>query len=454
MRNRTRVFILVLFILIPYSKTLLAAYLPESFSGIVKERTRVVVNISAIQVFKERVMPFVPIPDEYKKYFEGMPEREIKKPTLGSGFIISGDGYILTNNHMIENAQAVKVRLWDDTEYDAKVVGKDAKMDIALLKIDAAGRVLPSAILGDSDSLEVGDWVIAIGNPYGLGHTVTAGIVSAKGRVIGAGPYDDFIQTDAAINPGNSGGPLFNMKGEVVGINTAIIQTAHGIGFAIPINMAKEIIPSLKEKGFVERGWLGVSVQPLTPELARDFNLKDRRGAIVTNIVKDSPADKAGLKRGDVIVEFQGKKINDAYDLPRMVANTTVGTVVEFKVIRDGQPVTVMAKVALLRQGSETEEVLIAKRLGIGIKTVPAEIARQLGIKDGGAVLVTSVDEESPAWKGGILKGDIIIEVNRVRINSVEELEKVIGGLSPGENILIFLKRQDEFYYASVKAGG
>ena len=231
--------------------------------------------------------------DFFEKFFGDMPKREYKQRSLGSGFIIDREGYILTNNHVVERAQSIKVKLTDSKEYDATVIGKDPKTDIALIKINAK-QDLPVATFGDSDKLEVGDWVVAIGNPFGLEHTVTQGIVSAKGRVIGAGPYDDFIQTDASINPGNSGGPLFNLKGEVVGINTAIVSGGQGIGFAIPINVVRDLLPQLKSKGKVVRGWLGVVIQKVTPEIAKSFGLKETEGALVSDVAEQSPADKGG----------------------------------------------------------------------------------------------------------------------------------------------------------------
>ncbi|MEK7841530.1 MAG: trypsin-like peptidase domain-containing protein, partial [Deltaproteobacteria bacterium] len=303
---------------------------PNSFVRLAKELNPVVVNISTTQVVKQK--PMVPFP-EFRSPFEEedefrppgeAPEREFKRQSLGSGFIINKEGYILTNSHVVENAEEIIVTLSDkkEKEYKAKLVGKDVRLDVALIKIDANGD-LSVAALGDSDKVEIGEWVVAIGNPFGLVHTVTAGIVSAKGRVIGAGPYDNFIQTDAAINPGNSGGPLFNLKGEVVGINTAIIAGGQGVGFATPINMAKDILLQLKEKGSVTRGWIGVGIQEVTPDLAKSFGLKDKQGALVSSVQEGEPANKAGIKPGDIIVEFDGKEINEVSDLPRTVASIT-----------------------------------------------------------------------------------------------------------------------------------
>jgi serine protease Do len=281
-----------------------------------------------------------------------MPQESRPQQSLGSGFIIDKDGYILTNNHVIENAGMIMVKLANEKEYEAKVVGRDPRTDLALIKINARGD-LPVVRIGDSDSLQVGDWVLAIGNPFGLGQTVTAGIVSAKGRVIGQGPYDDFIQTDAAINPGNSGGPLFSTKGEVVGINTAIFSQSGGnigIGFAVPINMAKSLVPQLKAKGRVSRGWLGVSIGPVTDEAAKELKLKDTKGALVMEVVERSPADRAGLQQGDVIVSFDGKDVAGAADLPRLVGSTPIGKEVSLRVIREARPLDVKVTIREFRE--------------------------------------------------------------------------------------------------------
>jgi serine protease Do len=307
-----------------------------------------VVNISTKQVVKvQQPSPFGdPQMDEFfYRFFGGKPQREQVRQSLGSGFIISSDGYILTNNHVVDMARDIKVALADGRVLEARLVGKSREIDIALIKVEA--NDLPAVALGDSDALEVGDWVVAIGNPFGLSHTVTAGIVSAKGRVIGVGPYDDLIQTDAAINPGNSGGPLFNTKGEVVGINTVIIATGQNLGFAIPISMVKDVLPSIKEKGKPDMGWLGVSAQAVTADLADMLGLQEPVGAIINGITKDSPADKAGLRRGDVIVELDGKKILDPSELPRMVAFGHIGKTVALKVMRQGKPMEIKAVVEL-----------------------------------------------------------------------------------------------------------
>src|SRR3990172_5254824 len=293
---------------------------PPSFEVIDKKTMPVVVNISTTTQRSGRGGSNDPIEEFFNRFFGETPPRENSQRSLGSGILISKDGEILTNYHVVRNADAIKVKLADQTEFEARLIGKDDRTDLAMIKIRRSGGNLPFARLGSSSHLDVGDWVMAIGNPFGLDHTVTAGIVSAKGRVIGAGPYDNFIQTDASIHPGNSGGPLFNLKGEVIGINTAIIAGGQGVGFATPINMAKDILLQLKEKGRVTRGWIGVSIQEVTPDLAKSFGLKDKQGALVSSINKDEPADKGGIKAGDIIIEFDGKEIKEVSDLPRAVA--------------------------------------------------------------------------------------------------------------------------------------
>lgn len=431
------------------------AVIPSSFADIIKKEGNAVVNISTTQTIKRKPLRF-PFPlepffdDDMKKFFGDGHQGDIKRQSLGSGFIISTDGFIITNNHVIEKAEDIRVRLFDESEYKGKVIGKDSKTDIALIKIDAE-KELPTVLLGDSDKLEVGDWVIAVGNPFGLSHTVTAGIVSAKGRVIGSGPYDDFIQTDASINPGNSGGPLFNTDGEVIGINTAIIAAGQGIGFAIPINMAKEILPSLKEKGEVLRGWLGVSVQKVTPELAQTFNLPDKAGALVADVAKDSPAEKAGIKQGDVIIEFAGKKVKDIQELPRIVANTEIGKEVSLKVIREGKEVELKVTIAKLKErGQITEDVL--DKLGMNIQSLTPEIAHTLGIKNGYGVVVTQIYEGGSAFEAGIRRGDVIVEVNRKHtIKDAADFKNALQEIKEGENIVLLVKRAEGSLYVVIK---
>ncbi|RMG01539.1 MAG: DegQ family serine endoprotease [Nitrospirae bacterium] len=425
-----------------------ASTVPPSFSDIVKLRAKSVVNISTTKIIRQKLDRFPFFPDEdYGK------ERKLRRQSLGSGFIIDSEGYILTNFHVIDKAEDIQVRLWDESEYTARVIGKDQKTDIALIKIDT-DRQLPVAPLGDSDKLEVGDWVLAIGNPFGLGHTVTAGIVSAKGRVLGSGPYDDFIQTDAAINPGNSGGPLFNTDGEVVGINTAIFSTSGGnigIGFATPINIAKEIITALKEKGHVERGWLGVTVQKVTPEIAESFGLSEPKGAIIADITPGSPAEKAGLKRGDIILAYKDMEVTDMHILPRLVASTPVGAKVPIKVFRDGKEIVLEVVIERLGEGISTPSALIEKVLGIRARTLHPAIAEQYGIRDGGGVIVTDVREDGPAARENIKKGDIILQINRKRVTTVEELATQLKDVEKGDTILLLIKKKTGYIYISMR---
>lgn len=334
--------------------------LPD-FVSLAKKLRPVVVNIATTQVSEGGEQPQFGGPfgqddpfNEFWRRFFGAPSPRgpYRQRSLGSGFIIDRDGSILTNNHVVENAQKIVVKLADGQEYEAKVVGRDPKTDIAVIKINAKGN-LPVASLGDSDRLEVGEWVMAIGNPFGLDNTVTSGIVSAKGRQIGQGPYDNFIQTDASINPGNSGGPLINLNGEVVGINTAIFSRTGGnigIGFAIPTNLVQELLPQLKGKGKVTRGYLGVAIQKVTPEIAGSLGMNRARGALVANVSKDGPAEKAGVAVGDVILEFDGREVTGSTDLPILVARTAVNKKVRLKVLRDKKEVTLTAAVGELKE--------------------------------------------------------------------------------------------------------
>jgi len=318
---------------------------PDSFADIADAVKPAVVNIATLQATRPGPGGIDPFQAFLERYFgQSLPPEEPRQ-SLGSGVIVDPEGFVLTNNHVVENAQMIMVRVSEDEEYEARVVGKDPPTDLALLKVNARRR-LPAARLGDSDALRVGDWVLAIGSPFGLEQTVTAGIVSAKGRVIGAGPYDDFIQTDAAVNPGNSGGPLANTRGEVVGINSAIFSESGGsvgIGFAIPINLAKELVPQLKARGRVARGWLGVAIAPVSAELATKLG-RGREGALVTEIVPAGPAARSGVRAGDLIVAFGGTAVRRAGDLPRLTARATEGSEVELTLVRDGREQTVKVK--------------------------------------------------------------------------------------------------------------
>jgi len=349
----------------------------------------------------------------------------------------------------VQQANNITVILYQKQQYPAKVIGTDPKTDIALIKIDAD---VPLAVvpLGDSDVLKEGEAVIAIGNPFGLSETVTAGIVSAKGRVIGAGPYDDFIQTDASINPGNSGGPLLNYHGEVIGINTAISATGQGIGFAVPINLAKEVLLQLKEQGKVIRGWLGVSIQEVTPEIAKSFGLKEANGALISDIVPDGPADKAGFKRGDVIVALNGKAVKEYHDLPHMVAAIPPGEKVSFKVLRSGQEETLVAVVGEMKEEEGAQPSRdIQKQWGMSLQPLTPEIAKELGMKKSEGVVVTDVEPNSLVSEAGIQRGDVILEVNRTPVNTLKDFHEAV---QKAERAVLFLVyRSGATFYISLQ---
>lgn len=372
--------------------------------------------------------------------------REFRRQGTGSGFIIRKDGLILTNNHVVDNAHEITVTLTDKQQYKAKILGRDPKTDLAVIKIQTPAS-LPTAPLGDSDELRVGDWVIAIGNPFGLSNTVTSGIVSAKGRSIGAGPYDDFIQTDASINPGNSGGPLFNMAGEVIGINTAIFSQGGGnigIGFAIPVNLVKNLVPELETKGTVTRGWLGVSVQPVTAELARSFGLDKQSGALVGDVVAQGPAEKAGIKRGDVIVSYDGKPIEEPATLPALVASTPVGKTVAIQVMRNGRMQTVDVAIDRLNdQTAALEPQQEQGEWGLALQNITPEQRRSMGLKENYGVLVTAVLPGSPAANANINAGDVILQVNNVPVRSVENMKGESAKAKGDTPLLLLLRRAD-----------
>ena len=436
--------------------------LPD-FVALAKRMKPVVVNISTTQVSESRGQqefgsPFGdddPFNDFWRRFFGGPMPRggPQRQRSLGSGFIIDADGSILTNNHVVENAQKIVVKLSDDQEYEAKVVGRDAKTDIAIIKINAKAA-LTAASLGDSDNLDVGEWVVAIGNPFGLDSTVTSGIVSAKGRHIGQGPYDNFIQTDASINPGNSGGPLINLRGEVIGINTAIFSRTGGnmgIGFAIPINLAKEVLPQLRGKGKVTRGYLGVLIQKVTPEIAESLGMDRGYGALVANVSKDGPADKAGVKVGDVIVEFDGKEVKDSGDLPIIVARTAVDKKIRMKVLRDKKEVMLNVAVGELKDEEVVASVPEKGELGMTVQKLTPQLAENLGLDKTDGVVVTAVEPGSAADEAGVRRGDVIVEVDRKPVRGVEEYRNAIAGSRKGRGVLFLVRRGESTLFLALK---
>ncbi len=428
---------------------------PKSFSHLAEQSSPSVVNIRTVKIIKGgghvfrhfKRGPFGeddPMRDFFDRFFGEEQQRDFKQRSLGSGFIIGKDGYIVTNNHVIENADKIEVILKNEKEFDAEIVGRDANTDLALIKIKAIDD-LPVLKFGDSDTLSVGQWVMAIGNPFGLGHTVTAGIVSAKGRVIGSGPYDNFIQTDASINPGNSGGPLLNMAGEVVGINTAIIAGGQGIGFAIPVNLAKGIIEQLKNSGEVTRGWLGVGIQDLSEEVADYYGIKERKGVLVTEVFPDDPADIAGIKPKDIILAVDGKTVENARELTGIIANIRVGDKVKIKVLRDRKTKTFKAVIA------KRQDNIVASRgtrkehrgeLGMRVEDLTPEMAHRFNIKEDKGVIVVGVEQGSKAADSGLLVRDVIKEVNRQDISTVKDLNTAIEKIKDGDaiNMLIWRK--------------
>jgi serine protease Do len=388
----------------------------------------------------------------FDRFFGEIPQRDFVQRSLGSGFIIDKDGYIITNNHVIEGASEIRVRLSTEKEYDAEIVGRDPKTDLALIKIKSRND-LPAVELGDSDKVEIGEWVMAIGNPFGLSHTVTVGIVSAKGRVIGSGPYDDFIQTDASINPGNSGGPLFNIQGEVVGINTAIVATGQGIGFAIPVNVAREIIPQLKKQGKVTRGGIGVYVQKMTPELAKSFGLEKGEGALVADVIAGAAAEKGGIRRGDVIIRFDGKEIHEMNELPRVVAATPVGKEVEVEILREGKPMKLKLKVGELKEeAAAPAEEKASVDLGMSVQEITPEMARQLRLKETGGVIVSQVESGSPADEAGLQRGDIIQEINGQSIRRLGDYQAAMGKVKKDEVVRLLVKRGERNIYLAFRS--
>jgi len=468
MKQHISTFFSVFLLLMLSGQVLAKSQLPD-FTEIVDQAKGSVVNISTSKTFKssqlEKQFDIPELPEGspfgelFKKFFDhdgfGLQNRETS--SLGSGFIISKDGYILTNHHVVDGADEVIVRLDNRQEFEAKVIGSDKDSDVALLKID--GENLPILKFGDSNALKVGEWVLAIGSPFGFDHTVTAGIVSAKGRSLPSDNYVPFIQTDVAINPGNSGGPLFNMDGEVIGINSQIYSRSGGfmgLSFAIPIEMAVDVADQLKHTGKVSRGWLGVLIQEVTRELAESFGMKNPHGALVAKVMEDSPAERAGLQVGDVIVEFNGKKVIRSSSLPPLVGRTAVDKYSEVTIIRDRSKKRIKVKIAQLpdditqaKSETEVEKEIKKSALGLSVKDLDKETRQKMKVESG--VQVIDVDDTGPAMQAGIRKGDIISMVDNRSVTTVDEFEGIIEALKPGKSVAILIQRSNGPVFLAIK---
>jgi serine protease Do len=451
---------------------------PDGFADLAAKLLPSVVNISTTQTVEGREGPAMPqlppgspFEDFFKEFFDrNQPQqRKHKATSLGSGFIISTDGYVVTNNHVIADADEISVILQDDTRIKAELVGRDTKTDLAVLKIKT-DRKLPAVKFGNSRKARVGDWVVAIGNPFGLGGTVTAGIISARGRDINAGPYDDFIQTDASINRGNSGGPMFNLAGEVIGINTAIFSPSGGsvgIGFAIPASTAEPVITQLMKSGAVKRGWLGVHIQAVTEEIAETLGLKKAEGALVASVMEGSPAAKGGIKSGDVILEFDGKSVHEMRSLPRIVAETEVGKPVDVSIWREGKPATVKVAVGELKDEAKQASAgsgggggagpggeLSVDELGLTLSPLTDKVRERFKLKaDAKGVVVTKVDPDGPAGAKDIRPGDVIIEVSQEEIATPAEVRtKIAAAKKAGrKSVLLHLEGQNGLRFVAVR---
>ncbi|MGQ9617766.1 MAG: Do family serine endopeptidase [Candidatus Aminicenantia bacterium] len=432
-----------------------------SFVEVVKKVKSAVVRVESTIEVRERVFDFFGDDDFWRRFF-GFPDEGRRRATgIGSGFIISPDGYVLTNNHVIENAVSVEITTTEGKKYKAKIVGADKKSDVALLRVNENN--LPYVNLGDSSKVEVGEWVVAIGNPFGdvlRGDvTVSAGIVSAKGRQLNlAGDsYEDFIQTDAAINRGNSGGPLVNMRGEVIGITSAILTPSGGnigIGFAIPSNMAKFVIEQIKKYGRVIRGYLGITIGPVTEDNAKVLNLPNLKGALVNSVEKRGPADKAGIKRYDVIIEFDGQKIDNFSQLRGIIGQTPPNKKVPVKIIRDGKEMILYVTVGELEDEEATstyrKSEITQKDLGIEIDNLTSREAREYGYPRGG-VVITRVNRGSVAADAGLMRGDMILEVNRTPVSNANEFGKIISRMKSGDSVLLLIWREDSEFLVSLR---
>ncbi|HVT53213.1 MAG TPA: DegQ family serine endoprotease, partial [Dongiaceae bacterium] len=415
---------------------------PDSFADLAEKSLPAVVNVSTTQVVSGDAQS-QDLDELFRQFLDrqqgGQQPKPRKATSLGSGFIIDPSGYIVTNNHVIENADEITVTTHDNEEFKAKLIGADDKTDLALLKVDTGGKALPFVPWGDSDKMRIGDWVLAIGNPFGLGGSVTAGIVSARQRDINAGPYDDFLQTDASINRGNSGGPMFNMDGEVVGINSAIYSPSGGsvgIGFAIPSNLAKPVIDQLRQYGHPRRGWIGVRIQSVSAELAEGLHLPSAKGALIASVTPQGPAEQAGIKQGDVVLKFDGKEVSEMRGLPRMVAETPVGKSVDVTVWRKGKQVDLSAKIGEYPENEDQANAAPSSTdtesdggdnatsgkidsLGLALTAIDDKARAKYSLpSDAEGVVVTDVDQAGPAAEKDLRPGDLIVEVDQKAVKS------------------------------------
>lgn len=439
---------------------------PTSFADLAERVQASVVNISTTKKMRQpqfmtpfpRFGPRDPFDDFFEKFFEGMPAERTQK-SLGSGFIVSKDGAILTNNHVVSQADEIQVGLSDGRKFKAKVIGRDERTDIAVIKIEGDGD-LPVAQLGDSDKIRPGDWVMAIGNPFGLEHTVTVGVISAMGRLLGGGPFAKFIQTDASINPGNSGGPLFNIGGEVIGVNTMIFAGGQGIGFAIPISLAKDLMPQLITKGSVTRGWLGVSIQEITPELAKSFKLKGEKGALIAEVFQGSPADKAGVKRGDVVMEFNGKPVESPYDLSLMVGNMKVGTSVVMKILREEKELDLTVDIGEADGENAAGSAGVPPKadsgnadvLGLVVRQISPHEASRLDLPaDYRGVVIERVEPGSSSEQSDVRGGDVLLELNGIRIETAQDYQRASEKVKKGDYVRLLIRRGSASIYLAFK---
>jgi serine protease Do len=451
---------------------------PSSFADLAERLSPAVVNIATTQTVEPgrrpdipQLPPGSPFKDFFDEFFDRdqpRSDRPRRAQSLGSGFIIDSVGIVVTNNHVIADADEITVRLQDDTEFKAELLGTDPKTDIAVLRIDPAGRDLPSVSFGDSDGLRVGDWVVAIGNPFGLGGTVTAGIVSARGRDIGQGPYDDFIQTDASINRGNSGGPLFNMDGDVIGINTAIFSQSGGsvgIGFAISSELAKNVVSQLREFGRTRRGWLGVQIQQVTDEIAESLGLEQASGALVAAVTPGGPAESSGIKAGDIILEFNGQNVEEMRALPRIVAETPVGEEVAVMVWRDGKPQAVTATLGELEKAEEARIIQTSRTdgviedtkvssLGLDVATLTPQLRDEYqvpGEVDG--IVIREIAPDGVAAEKGLAVGDVIVEANQKDVREPQDLADAVAEARDAgkKSILLFVASRGETRFIALR---